>query len=237
MTSIALSVVIPAYNEGDNLGAVINDALATVDKAEYAKPFEIIVVDDGSSDHTGAVADDYGRRYPSVRVFHHEVNQGLGVALRTGFTNSRGDYVGWLPADGQVRADQVTKLVRIADGADFITTTRLGHAVEEPSQGRSFFRGFLTWWMHIFCRMCLGTYPTHFTGTYMARGPYLRSIPLSSRTGLVGMELYIKSLRRNAKLQHSDCVTCPRTSGRSKVATPKGILNSMLDMLKMARST
>jgi glycosyltransferase involved in cell wall biosynthesis len=235
MTSIMLSVVIPAYNEDENLGAVIDDALRILTREDTVQPFEIIVVNDGSSDRTGCVAEEYRQTTSSIRVLHHASNQGLGVALRTGFANSQGEYVGWLPADGQVRADQIINLLRIADGADFITTTRLG-AVEQQNQRRSLLRKHMTWWMHILCKICLGIYPTHFTGTYMARGPYLRSIPLNARTCLVGMELYVKSLRRNAKLQHGECVITHRLSGKSKVATSGGILMSVLDMLRMGYS-
>src|SRR5262249_18737789 len=161
---------------------------ATLDQTPHAQPFEIVVVNDGSNDHTARVADEYAQRFPSIRVFHHAKNGGLGAALRTGFMNSRGDYVTLIPADGEIKADQAVQLLTLADGADFITTTRLGYRVQNGYQGRSLFRGFITWNMHLLCWLCLGIYPKHFTGIYMARGPYLRSIPLSSNSGLVGME-------------------------------------------------
>jgi glycosyltransferase involved in cell wall biosynthesis len=236
MASVALTIVIPAYNEGDNISVVLDDTLTTLAQADDAEPFEIIVVDDGSSDHTGTVARDYARRFASIRVLLHESNQGLGAALRIGFTHSVGDYVGWIPADGEVRADQVLKLLRIADGADLITSTRLGDSVQGPRQPRTLFRGFLTWWMNIFFWACLGNYPKHATGIYMARGAHLRSVPLTSSTGLVGMELYLQSVRRNAKFRHGECEIGPRLSGRSKVATPTGILKSMLEILRLGIS-
>jgi glycosyltransferase involved in cell wall biosynthesis len=236
MTLTVLTIVIPAYNEADNLGPVLDDTLLTVARAARAQPCDIIVVNDGSTDHTGKIADEYSRRVPFVRVFHHATNQGLGIALRTGFTNSRGNYVSWISADGQVNAAQVVKLLSIADGFDFITTTRLGYEMDNRYQGRPFFRMFLTWCMHVFCRLCIGIYPKHFTGIYMVRGEYLRSIPLRSQTGLVGMELYCESLRRKAKLRHGECMVGPRLSGRSKVATPMGVLKSVLDMLRMGLS-
>src|SRR5262249_6543336 len=124
MTLTALTIVIPAYNEADNLGPVLDDTLVTVARAAYAQPCDIIVVNDGSSDHTGKIADEYARRVPFVRVYHHAANQGLGMALRTGFTNSRGKYVSWISADGQVKADQAVKLLESAGWVGFITATR-----------------------------------------------------------------------------------------------------------------
>ncbi len=231
--SIVFTLVIPAYNEGDNLSPVLDDTLATLNRCGKAHPYEVLIVNDGSIDHTGQVADDYARRFPCIRVFHHATNSGLGTSLRTGFTNSRGELVSWISADGDIKADQAVKLLDIADDADFITTSRLGIAVEGQYKGRSFYRGVLTWCMHIFCRICLGFYPTHFTGIYMIRGSYLRSLPLYSRTGLVGMEIYFQSLERKVRLGHGECSIHPRLSGHSKVATPSGILKSLIELCKI----
>lgn len=233
-SGIVLTIVVPAFNEGDNLGPVLDDSLAMLNSADYAQPYELIVVNDGSSDHTGQVADSYARRIPCIRVFHHQTNQGLGAALRTGFTESRGEYVTMIPADGEIKADQAAKLLHIAKGADFITTTRLAYQGDGKQPGpRSFFRGFCTWTMHLLCRICLGIYPKHFTGIYMARGPFLRSIPLRSRTGLVGMELYLQSLARHATIRHGEISIRPRLSGQSKVATMSGIAKSLIEMFKV----
>jgi glycosyltransferase involved in cell wall biosynthesis len=225
--------VIPAYNEGDNSPSVLDDALATLGQSAGAQPFEVLVVNDGSTDHTGAVAEDYARRHACIRVFHHPGKQGLGTGLRTGFTASRGEFVSWICADGEVKASQAVKLIQAVQEADSVTTSRLAVVLDGARQRRPLLRRFLTWWMHIFCRVCLGAYPTHFTGIYLIRGSYLRSLPLFSRTGLVGMEIYFQSLRRGVRLAHDDMEIGPRLSGKSKVATPSGILKCLLDMLKI----
>ncbi|HJZ73761.1 MAG TPA: glycosyltransferase family 2 protein [Vicinamibacterales bacterium] len=230
---IIFTLVIPAYNEGNNLSSVLDDVLATLVESPKAQPFEVLVVDDGSTDDTGQVADDYARRFRDIRVFHHATNQGLGVGLRTGFSHSRGKFVSWIAADGQVKAEQAVKLLNIAENADFITTRRVAVTVEAGAENRPCLRRILSWCMHILCRACLGAYPSHFTGIYMVRGSYLRSVPLCSRTGLVGMELYFQSLERQVRLAHGEMAVCPRLSGKSKVATPSGIMKSIIGMLKM----
>ena len=232
-SGIAFSLVIPAYNEGDNLSAVLDDTLTTLNDAGYAHPFEVLVVNDGSTDHTGQVADDYAGRFSCIRVFHHTVNQGLGTSLRTAFTRSRGDYVTWISGDGEVKADQAVKLLHIAHDADFVTTSRLAVGSAGSETPRPLLRRVLTWWMRVFCCVCLGSYPTRFTGIYMVRGSYLRSLLLHSRTGLVGMEIYFQSRDRGVRLQHGEMAVCPRLSGKSKVATPSGILRSLIEMLKI----
>src|SRR5262245_40360390 len=98
--SPSLSIVIPAYNERDNLDRVLADAL-TFARAARSR-FERLVVDDGSSDGSKAVLTAFGAGAPELRVLRHERNRGLTAALRTGFFGAAHEYVTWIPADGQI---------------------------------------------------------------------------------------------------------------------------------------
>ncbi len=89
-----LSVVFPAHNEADNLRRFPGEVLAEFDA--LGRPYEVLVVDDGSTDDTVAVAAGLG---PKVRLVRHPSNLGLGAALRTGFENARGDLVVTMDAD------------------------------------------------------------------------------------------------------------------------------------------
>jgi glycosyltransferase involved in cell wall biosynthesis len=84
-----ISVIVPVYN-GEKY---LNDALASIFAQDY-RPIEVIVVDDGSTDSTGAIA----RSYPEVRYLYEE-NQGRAVAMNTGIDNSRGELITFLDAD------------------------------------------------------------------------------------------------------------------------------------------
>lgn len=88
-----VTIVLPAYNEAaileDNL-AVVQDYLRTLER-QYR--FEILIVNDGSSDGTGEIAEAQRARYRNVRVIHHPTNLGLGRGFMTGFAESRGDYI------------------------------------------------------------------------------------------------------------------------------------------------
>jgi glycosyltransferase involved in cell wall biosynthesis len=82
-----LSIVIPVYNEERTLEEIVR----RVQAAPYEK--ELILVDDCSKDGTRGIMDELEKRYPNVRCFHHEVNQGKGGALATGFSKVSGDVV------------------------------------------------------------------------------------------------------------------------------------------------
>jgi glycosyltransferase involved in cell wall biosynthesis len=115
-----LSIVIPVYNERDTILSVIDKVAST--------PFEkeIVVVDDCSRDGTRDVLKDLKRDDCEVRVFFHEVNQGKGAALRTGFSKVQGDIVIIQDADLEYTPDDYGKLIKpITDGnADVVFGSR-----------------------------------------------------------------------------------------------------------------
>ncbi len=115
-----LSVVIPVYNERDTIRSVLDRVAST--------PFdkEIVVVNDCSTDGTKEVLEAYRRDDVEIRVFHHDVNQGKGAALRTGFEQVKGDIVIIQDADLEYSPDDYGKLVKpIEDGlADVVFGSR-----------------------------------------------------------------------------------------------------------------
>ena len=99
-----LSVVIPVYNEETTLQEILKQVRAV------GLAYEIIIVDDGSTDGTGAVADGLVASFPFLRVLHHRRNQGLTAALRTGFSAVRGEFY----RRGRLR------VIEQSEGADLI---------------------------------------------------------------------------------------------------------------------
>lgn len=85
-----LSIVIPVYNEAGTISTIVN-AVQAVQIDGIQK--EIVIVNDCSKDNTGQIIEEIAKRFDNVRAFHHEVNQGKGAALRTGFSKCTGDWV------------------------------------------------------------------------------------------------------------------------------------------------
>ena len=115
-----LSVVIPVYNERDTIAEII----ARVDRVPIDK--EIITVNDCSKDGTLDRLKELQQRYPNLKVLHHEVNQGKGAALRTGFAAAKGDMVIIQDADLEYDPKEYPKLIQpILDGrADVVYGSR-----------------------------------------------------------------------------------------------------------------
>ena len=125
-----LSYFFPAHNEEGNVEALVRDALEAL--PALAERFEIIVVDDGSRDRTGQLADALADAHPEVvRVVHHPTNQGYGAALRSGFRAARFDWVGFTDGDRQFAVADLGRLTaRIAepDQPDVVVGFRIRRA-------------------------------------------------------------------------------------------------------------
>ena len=110
------SVVIPAFNEADSIGVVVRDLAAA------APWLEILVVDDGSTDETGAQAAAAG-----ARVIRHPYNKGNGAAVKSGIRQSAGGFILIADADGQHRPADAARLVAQLDAYDLVIGARAGH--------------------------------------------------------------------------------------------------------------
>jgi glycosyltransferase involved in cell wall biosynthesis len=126
-----LSVVIPAYNEEGGIAQIIERVLSTRLRLADAgvDDLELIVVDDGSRDETAAITT----RYPKVRLIRHPVNRGYGAALKTGFSQARGNLLGFLDADGTYPPEHFPELCRVAlaEKADLVIGSRMAGADSE----------------------------------------------------------------------------------------------------------
>ena len=129
----ALSVVIPAYNEEDGIAEIVDRVLSVKEPLAEVGVLEVelIVVDDGSRDRTAEIVEGY----PDVRLIRHESNKGYGAALKTGFSNAKGDLLAFLDADGTYPPEFFPQLCRAAieQEADLVIGSRMaGEESEMP---------------------------------------------------------------------------------------------------------
>src|SRR5207237_904603 len=94
-----LSVFFPAYNDSGTIASMVIRAVHAA--SELTPDYEVIVVNDGSADATGEIADELARTYPHVRVIHHPTNRGYGGALQTGFRSSTKEFIFYTDGDAQ----------------------------------------------------------------------------------------------------------------------------------------
>jgi len=122
-----LSVVIPAYNEEQGISAIAQRVLAMRDDLSQVgiRELELLVVDDGSRDRTAQVAGGIS----GVRLIRHPRNRGYGAALKTGFSQARGELIGFLDADGTYPPEYFPQLCQLAlNGTDLVIGSRMAGA-------------------------------------------------------------------------------------------------------------
>lgn len=119
----SISIAIPAYNEEENLSWVVKDALRELPK--YFSDFEIIIVDDGSNDKTGEIADRLTCINKNVKTIH-QPNGGYSKAMLAGIKAAKKDFVAYMPADGQFLISDMRHCFEVMENSDLVLGYRGG---------------------------------------------------------------------------------------------------------------
>jgi glycosyltransferase involved in cell wall biosynthesis len=124
---VGLTVFFPAYNDAGTIASLV---IRAVQVASALTPdFEVIVVNDGSQDATGPIAEELARTYPQVRVIHHPINRGYGGALRTGFAAATKPLVAYTDGDAQYDPAELELLWKqLTDDADFVNGYKISRS-------------------------------------------------------------------------------------------------------------
>ena len=122
VTSHSISVVLPAFNEEINLPSVVRETLSVLQL--LFSDYELILVNDGSHDHTGAICEELSETSPTIRVVHHPVNRGYGAALRSGFAAATKEWTFFMDADGQFRFEDVVQFIPHLNRYDMVVGYR-----------------------------------------------------------------------------------------------------------------
>jgi dolichol-phosphate mannosyltransferase len=220
----SLTIVVPFFNERDNLPRVVGDLLA-LGRARAAR-FELLAVDDGSSDGSAAALPSA----PELRILTHEKNRGLTAALRTGYFAATTEYVTWVPADGQIPATEVAKIIDACQGHDLVLSTYRHRPDGMVRLAMS--RGLrLMLWAGIGLR-------DRVEGTYLFRRALLDELEIVSvrSAGSIAFEIAAKCRRLGKKITSVEIECVPRLSGRSKVANARNIRDTLVELWRIRRS-
>jgi glycosyltransferase involved in cell wall biosynthesis len=222
-----VTVVVMAFNEALNLPVTCREIHAVL--TGLGQSFDLLIVDDGSSDATGTLADKLADELPAVRVIHHGVNRGLGGVYRTGFAEARGTYLTFFPADGQFPATIIPEFLQLIPACDLV----LGHL---PRRDDPLLARFLSRMERLCYRLLFGTLP-RFQGVLMIRRTILAQLPLRStgRSWVVLMELILRAARQGYRIRGAPTAVRPRLSGTSKVNNLRTIFAHLRELYLLSR--
>lgn len=221
----ALSVFFPAYNEEENIENTVKKASSFLNK--IADKWEIIIVDDGSSDKTPQIADGLASADKRIRVVH-QPNRGYGGALKTGFENAKYAWVAFMDSDGQFDFGEITKFISKKDEADLILGFRKNRA-------DSFARKVFTFGWSALAKILLGLAAKDYSCGFkmIKKEVYEKVLPLVGEEKVTQIEMLVKAKRLGFSFAEVGVNHYPRAGGKQTGANLKVVFKSIFDLFNL----
>lgn len=222
-----ISLFFPVYRDERTVERVATKARRVLD--ELAGEWEIIVVNDGSPDRAGEIAEELARSDPRVRVIHHGRNLGYGSALRTGLAAARFEWIAFTDGDDEYEVDDLRKLWRLRDRYDLILTFRYAKRYGSA-------RIFISWVYNKLLRSVFRTrYRDISCGLRLVRREVAGELPLRSTSPFIGAEIAIKTMLKGFRVGEVGIQTFPREFGQGSSTSLPNILATLRDMRAVYR--
>ena len=193
----------------------------------FALTYEIIVVDDGSRDRTGEIADRLADADRRIKVVHHPVNRGYGGAVISGIRAASLQYVLLCDGDGQFDAGELAALVPMAANYDVVVGRRVQRAdkLMRRLNGQA--------WTAL-VRVLFGIKITDVDcGFKLFRREFIQDLDLSARGAMISTELMVKVAARGARIGEVEVGHLPRLAGEQSGANPKVIMRAFAELFRL----
>jgi len=222
-----LTVVVPAYNEEDHLAG----AVAEVHKAAAGRlaDYEIVVVNDRSTDGTGALADRLAASDERLRVVHNRENRGLGGAYKAGVAAARHAHVMMVPGDDAHPADGIAPIIDRIGEADIVIPFVTNTGIRRPSR-RIVSRAFVLLMNGLF-----GLRIPYYNGLVVHRTDLLRTIRIETDSFAYQAEALVKLLRRGASWVAVGVPIAERPDQGSSAFRPRNVMRVGTTILRLLR--
>ena len=222
-----ISVFLPSHNEEGNVERVVRSYLAELPRV--ADDFEVIVVDDGSRDRTGEIAERLAAEDSRVKVVRHPVNRGYGGAVISGIRAATKQYVLLCDGDGQFDPSDVERLTRFVPEYDVVA----GHRVHRADHLIRRING-KAW--TVLVRVLLGiTISDIDCGFKLFKREKLEGMDLRAHGAMISTELMARLAGRNAKVIEVDVKHLPRLTGEQSGANLKVVARAFKELIALYR--
>ena len=220
----SLSVVLPAYNEEANVERAVEGVSSVAQ--QLGIDYEIILVNDGSTDRTGEIARELMQRVPSFRLVEHYPNRGYGGSLRAGFAAAMGDLIAFVPADNQFDFREISRLLERLDEADIVS----GYRAERQD---TFIRKLNGFGWNTLVRLLFGYLCRDIDcGFKLFRREVLERVTLASDGAMIDTEFLAGARARGFRIAEVPVIHLPRVAGEATGANLKVIAKAFRDLVR-----
>ena len=221
--SESLTIVVPAFNEAGNLETVVTQ-IAAVSESLPGR-WEILIVDDGSTDGTWEVAQSLQAKVPGLRLARHAANRGSGAAILTGIAEAACDLIIYVPADGQFHLPEIREFLEAMDGADIVIGARVR---------RSDYSWFRLLSSRVFIVLVNVLFRQGFRDVnwvHMWRRRVFDQVKPRSRGVFLLEEILVRASGCGFVVREIPSFYIPRLSGKAKGSHPLTILRTIVEMI------
>lgn len=224
---LELSFFMPAFNEEENITTQVKKLRLALESIKL-KDFEILVINDGSKDGTAEKTEEEGKTDKRIRLINHPTNLGYGHALKTGFENSKFQWVAFADSDGQFDFAEIVKFLEYADSADLILGYRLKRA-------DSLLRRIYTFGWKTLALILLGlTVRDYSCGFKLIKKKVYSAVqPLQAEEKVTQIEFLVKAKRAGFKFVEVGVNHYPRKFGTPTGAKIKVVIKSVIDLFRL----
>ncbi len=223
----SLTIFYPCYNEEANVERVTRAALATA--RQIADDFEVLIVNDGSRDRTGEIADRLAAEIPGVRAVHNNPNLGYGAALARGFREARKTWVFYTDGDGQFDFNEIPKALPLLETHDIVSGYRLDR--KDPVMRKV---NAWAWSMLVNLLFHIGLKDIDCAFKIYPR-TFIERIEMKSKGALIDTEMLAKARNLGYSIAQLGVHHYPRTAGAQTGANIKVILRAFKELFKLYR--
>lgn len=219
-----ISIFFPFWNEEKNIEKVVNDAIPIAQ--EIADKWEILIIDDGSTDKTLEKAKRIENSNSNIKVISHVPNRGYGAALKEGFENAKYDYVVFADGDGQFDFSEVRNFLGEIEDNDIVIGYR---KKRQDNVIRHLLMNMLKVWDYIFFGFWFKDIDCGFK--MFKKGALKEIMPLRSEGAMITTEILAKSVRKKLKIKQVEVTHFPRKFGDQSGANLPVIIRAILESL------
>lgn len=222
---MSISVVLPAYNEGENIDRMVRSTVRTMDAV--TDDYEVVVVDDGSRDNTAEVVRRLEEEFPRVRLERHPANRGYGAALYTGFTGARKEHIFFTDSDNQFDLEDIHRLVPLADEADMVVGYRAPR--RDP-----FHRKLFGWGWTALVTLLFGYTARDIDCAFkLFKREIVERVPIISRGATFSAEFLVQAKRHGYSIREVPVKHLPRVEGSQTGARLDVITRAFRELVEL----